>query len=65
MTGIKYMTDNKGRKRSVIIDLKKHGKIWEDFYDTLVIKQRVNEPRETIAEVKTRLKKSGKINAGV
>jgi hypothetical protein len=62
MTGIKYMTDDKGKRSAVVIDLKRHGKLWEDFFDTLKVKHRKNEPRETLVEVKNRLKKAGKIN---
>jgi hypothetical protein len=33
MTGIQFLTDKKGRKVAVQIDLRKHGALWEDFYD--------------------------------
>jgi hypothetical protein len=33
MTGIQFVTDDKGRKTAVLIDLKKHKAIWEDFWD--------------------------------
>ena len=36
VSGIQYVTDEKGRKVGVLIDLKKHGAIWEDFWDGLV-----------------------------
>jgi hypothetical protein len=29
MHGIRYVIDEKGRKEGVLIDLKKHGAIWE------------------------------------
>ena len=31
MTGIQFVTDEKGRKVAVLIDLKKHKALWEDF----------------------------------
>jgi len=31
MSGIQFVTNAKGRKVGVLIDLKKHGAIWEDF----------------------------------
>jgi len=65
MTGIKFLIDEKGKKSAVVIDLKEHGKMWEDFYDGVLAKSRTNEPRETLGEVKKRLKKSGKLNAKV
>ena len=36
MTGIQFVTDHKGRKTAVLIDLKKYGALWEDFWDGLV-----------------------------
>jgi hypothetical protein len=43
MTGIQFVTDDKGRKTAVLIDLKKHGAIWEDFWDGLVAESRRKE----------------------
>ena len=43
MTGIQYVTDEKGRKVGVLIDLKKHRAIWEDFWDGLVSESRRKE----------------------
>ena len=36
MTGIQYVTDEKGRKVAVQIDLTKHRGLWEDIQDVLV-----------------------------
>ena len=58
MTGINFLVDDKGDKRAVMIDLKKYGKLWEDFYDTLKAKNRENEPRESFNSVKERIKKA-------
>lgn len=58
MGGISFVIDNEGKKTSVLIDLEKHGELWEDFYDALVVRSRKKEPRETLAEVEGRLKKS-------
>ena len=43
MTGIRFVTDDKGRRVAVQIDLKKHGAIWEDFWDGLVSESRRKE----------------------
>ena len=43
MTGIQFVTDKKGRKTAVLIDLKKHGTLWEDFWDGLVSETRRRE----------------------
>ncbi len=61
MKGIQYVMNDKGEKKAVIIDLKKHGKLWEDFYDSVVARLRYNEPRESLESVKNRLRKCGKL----
>jgi hypothetical protein len=43
MTGIQFVTDEKGRKVAVQIDLRKHRAIWEDFWDGLISESRRNE----------------------
>ena len=57
MEGITYTVDAKGKRTGVIIDLKKHGELWEDIYDNLLAEQRKNEPRESLASVERRMKK--------
>jgi hypothetical protein len=39
-----------------IIDLRKHERLWKDFYDTLLAQSRACEPRESLESVKRRLK---------
>ena len=63
MQGISYVTNAEGRRVAVQIDLKKHGDLWEDFYDVMTARKRRGEPRESLASVKARLKKKGKLNA--
>jgi hypothetical protein len=43
MNGIQFVTDEKGRRVAVQIDLKKYGAIWEDFWDGLVSESRRKE----------------------
>ncbi len=43
MTGIQYVTDDKGRKTGVLIDLKIHGAIWEDVMDAIDAEARSDE----------------------
>jgi hypothetical protein len=62
MQGIRYVTNERGERVAVQIDLKKHGDLWEDFFDALTAKRRRSEPRESLASVKTRLRKNGKLN---
>ena len=62
MEGIQFVTNDKGQKVAVVIDLQKYGEIWEDFYDSLTARLRANEPRETRDSVKKRLCKQGKLD---
>jgi hypothetical protein len=53
--GVEFVIDEDGQKKAVLIDLKKHGAIWEDFYDTMRVKERESEPRESLQEVKKKI----------
>ena len=53
--GVEFVIGDDGQKKAVLIDLKEHGEIWEDFYDTLRVKERESEPRETLKEVKKKV----------
>jgi len=46
-----------------VIDLKQHAALWEDFYDAWLAHSRRREPRETVDQVKVRLRKAGKLHA--
>jgi len=54
--GIQFVMNAKGEKVAVLIDLKKHGELWEDFYDDLIARSRAQEPRESLEAVKKRLR---------
>jgi hypothetical protein len=43
VAGIQFVTDDKGHRVAVQIDLKKHGAIWEDFWDGLISEARRKE----------------------
>ena len=64
MTGIQFVTDEKGRKVAVQIDLTKHRELWEDLQDVLVSRSRRHEKRIPLAVVKARLMRSGKLSRG-
>ena len=53
--GIKFVIDDAGKKKAVLIDIKKHKEIWEDFYDALLVKERESEPRESLIGVKKKV----------
>ena len=62
MQGIRFVTNDKGQKVAVQIDLRKHGELWEDVYDSLTARKRAQEPREALNSVKRRLIKQKKLN---
>jgi hypothetical protein len=57
MKGVEFVVDDKGKKKAVVIDLEKHGALWEDFCDVLRAKERENDPRESLASVKRKILK--------
>jgi hypothetical protein len=61
MEGIRFVTNDEGKRVAVIIDLEKYGDVWEDFYDSLTARKRANEPRETLESVKKHLIREGKL----
>ena len=58
MTGIQFITDEKGRKVGVLIDLKKHAAIWEDYWDGLVSESRRKEKGIPYEQRATRLNRA-------
>ena len=63
MKGIRFVSDGKGQKTAVVIDLKRNATLWEDFFDRALAESRVAEPRESLESVKERLK-NGRRRAG-
>jgi len=61
MTGIQFITDNKGRKTAAVIDLKKHRALWEDIQDVLVSQSRRHEKSVPLDQVKSALIRRGKL----
>ncbi|MDO9264527.1 MAG: hypothetical protein Q7U02_11215 [Desulfosalsimonadaceae bacterium] len=55
MKGVEFVVNEEGTKKAVIIDIKKHGDLWEDFYDTLIARERKAEPRESLEDVKKKI----------
>jgi hypothetical protein len=64
MSGIQFVTDEKGRKVAVQIDLKRHRDLWEDIQDVLVSRSRRHEKRIPLEKVKSGLIKRGKLSRG-
>lgn len=62
MSGIQYVTDEKGGRVAVQIDLKKHRELWEDIEDVLISRSRRDEKRVPLEKVKAGLIKSDKLS---
>ena len=62
MEGIQFLVDESGERTAVLIDLKKYGELWEDFYDSVTARARADEPRESLESVKERLLTQGKLH---
>jgi len=61
LSGIQFVSDNKGRKVGVLIDLRKHRRLWEDFWDVLEAKRRSKGPKVPWEKAKKELRKHGKL----
>jgi len=55
----KFITDNKGRKKAVIIDIKLYQELLEDLEDLRLLAERRDEATSSLREVEERLKASG------
>jgi len=62
MSGIQFVTDEKGRKVAVQIDLKKYGSLLEEFWDGLISESRRNETGIPLEKIKADLVKRGPQN---
>ncbi|HEY1217449.1 MAG: hypothetical protein ABSE42_05035 [Bryobacteraceae bacterium] len=62
MSGIQFVTDEKGRKVAVQIDLKTHRELWDDIEDVLVSRSRRHEKRIPLEKVKAGFIKAGKLS---
>jgi hypothetical protein len=61
MTGIQYVTDEKGRKVALQINLKKYGSVLEDFWDGLISESRRKEKGIPLEKIKSDLVKRGRL----
>jgi hypothetical protein len=61
LTGIHFVTDEKGRKVAVQIDLRKHGAKLEDFWDGLISESRRNQKGIPFENIKADLVKRGRM----
>lgn len=64
MKGVSYITDNKNRKKAVVIQLKtlqKYDEQIADLIDVIIAESRADEPTVSWENLKKRLKKKGKL----
>jgi hypothetical protein len=63
MTGIQYVTDEKGERVAVQLDLRLHADLWEEIEDVLVSESRRDEENISLEQVEAKLIQRGKLSA--
>ena len=61
VSGIQFVTDQKGRKVAVQINLKKYGAVLEDFWDGLISESRRKEKGIPLEKIKADLVRRGRL----
>jgi hypothetical protein len=56
-----YIVDKKGRKKSVVLDIKEYEELLEDIESLALIADTQNEPKKSFEEIKKRLEASGRL----
>jgi PHD/YefM family antitoxin component YafN of YafNO toxin-antitoxin module len=59
MTSKRYVVDEKGERKAVIIPIEEYEKLIEDLHDLAVIAERRDEPTVPLDEIIEKLKKNG------
>jgi len=60
--GVRFVTDARGNKVAVQLDLEEWGELWEDIYDGMLAKERAGDAVESWDAVKDRLRREGKLD---
>ena len=55
----RYITDEKGRKKAIILPIKEYEELLEDLHDLAVIAERREESTLSFEELKEKVKKDG------
>ena len=63
MTGIQYVTDQKGERVAVQLDLREHGELWQEIEDVLVSESRRNEDSISLEQIEAKLLQQGRLSA--
>ena len=59
MRGVRYVTDEEGKRVAVQLDLEAWGEIWEDVHDVLLANERRGEPSLSLDAFEDELRKDG------
>jgi hypothetical protein len=57
--GVQFVTDSSGHKVAVLLDLGEWGDLWEDIYDSIIAKERSDEPRMKLEDFEAELRREG------
>ncbi|MDX6575224.1 MAG: hypothetical protein QOE96_1177 [Blastocatellia bacterium] len=57
--GVQFVTDSLGHKVAVLLDLHEWGELWEDIYDNMIAKERVDEPLMKLGDFEEELRREG------
>ena len=60
MSGIQFLTDEKGNTTAIQIDIRKRPEIWEDIQDAIISKERLKGEFEPVEDLYARLAKKAK-----
>jgi hypothetical protein len=65
MEGVRYLTDESGKRVAVQLDLEIYGELLEDFFDVLTAEDRQDEETITLDELRKQLLEQGKLSEPV
>ena len=57
--GVQFVTDSSGHKTAVLLDLQEWGELWEDIYDSMIAKERADEPKMKLEDFEDELRREG------
>jgi hypothetical protein len=63
MSGIQYVTDQKGKRVAVQLDLRLHAGLWQEIEDVLVSESRQDEESIPLEQVEAKRIQRGKLSA--
>lgn len=64
--GVNFLTDSKGNRKAVVIDLDQYGDLLEEFFDVVISRQRMEEDEKiSLADFKQSLIDEERLSADV